>query len=101
MSEIKKLAVLPPDKIVKLEISGGFYIRISQLLSSYAQQHSITDLIKLLEELKSREPQTEVEYNLLTLLTLCSSIERAAMDQKLIEFRDLPPHNTEEKPLES
>ena len=99
MAEKNKVAVFPLDKIVKVEISGGFYVRLSQLLTSYAQQHSVTDLIKLLEELKSREPQTEVEYNLLTLLTLSSSIEKAAMEQNLIELKDLPPHNTEEKPL--
>ena len=47
------------------------------------------------------EPKTEQEYHLLTLLTLVASIERAADEQKLIELRDLPPHNTEGSNLEN
>lgn len=91
-----KIPVFPFDKVAKVEISGGFYVRVSQLLMTYAQQQGVTDLIKFLEEMKTREPKTDFEYHLMTLLTLVSSIETAAKDQKLLELKSLPPHGTEE-----
>lgn len=100
MSDKQKVPVFPLDKIVEVKISGGFYTRLSQLLISYSKQHEMKDLIQFMEEMKTREPKTEFEYHLMTLLTLLSSIEKSAADQKVIELRDLPD-NTEEKPLES
>jgi len=101
MANNTQIPVFPFDKIAKVEISGGFYTRISQLVVSYTQQQDLKDVVSFLEEMKTREPKTEQEYHLLTLLTLVASIERAADEQKLIELRDLPPHNTEGSNLEN
>lgn len=99
MSEIVKVKVFPFDKIVKLDISGGFYTRLNQFLVDYATQGGVKDLAKTLVELKDREPQSNFEYHLVTLISLVMSIEQEAQKQGLVESKEVPlPHNNEEKP---
>ena len=98
MSKKEKIEVLPYDKIVKVGISGGFYNRIAEFAVHYASQMGVKDLIGLLDELKNREPKDKFEYHLVTLLTLTSSVEKAAHEQGLTEIKEVDlPDDTQEK----
>lgn len=100
MADKQQIPVFPFDKITKIEVSGGFYARLSQLLADYSTQTGIKDTIQFLEELKTREPKTTHEYHMLTLITLIATIEKQATADKLIVMADLPDQ-TPAKPLEN
>lgn len=85
-----QIEVFPFDKIVTVEISGGFYARISELLLHHTGGKDMKDLAKVIAELKDREPENDFEYHLITLLTLIGSIEKSAKDQDLLVFKEVP-----------
>ena len=92
MAEKATVEVIPYDAIVNVKISGGFYTRLVQLSLTFANQLGLEDLTTHLEEMKTREPKNDTEYNLLTILTMISTIEREARLQKVLETKevDLP-----------
>lgn len=79
-----KVKSIPFEKIVKVEVSGFFYARLSQLLTNFVADNQI-ELLPALEELKKRDPKSTKEYDLITLVSLCTAIEEAAKKQELIE----------------
>lgn len=78
----KLVELIPTDAIIKVDFSGAFYVRLQQLLITYAQQEK--DYMVRLKELETREPNDAFEYNIITLLTLTRSVERAAEEQKQV-----------------
>ena len=89
MGEKAKVEVIPYDAEVSVKISGGFYMRLVQLNLTFAKELGIADLTQHLEEMKTREPNNDTEYNLLTMLTLISSIEKAARDQEKTQVKEI------------
>ncbi len=93
---------IPEKAIIKIEVSGGFYIRLVQHFLNYVGENDPRKLPEVLEALKKREPNSPYEYHLMTLLVLIKSIEDAATEQNLITKRDLKaPDDTQEKSPES
>ncbi len=84
----KKVGTIPFDSILNVKVSGFYYARILQVATKYAHDNQL-DLLKTFEELKNREPKNIVEYNLVTLLSLCYAIEDAAQEQNIITERRL------------
>lgn len=84
----KKMGTIPFDSILNVKVSGFYYARILQVATSYAQDNQL-DLLKTFEELGKREPKNTVEYNLVTLLSLCFAIEEAAHEQNVVTERRL------------
>lgn len=79
-----KIETIPFDKLVKVEISGFFYGRLSQLLANFVSDNQF-ELLPAMEELKKREPKTLKEYDFITLVSLCTAVEEAAKEQNVIE----------------
>ena len=88
-----KVTGIKKDAVIKVEVGGGFYFRISQMLLSYGSTRwPGAELGKVMEHLKDNEPRDEDEYHLLTLLSLVNAIESAAAEQDQImdEEIDVP-----------
>ncbi len=81
MAEQKDIENIPFDAIITIEVNGGFYARVVQLLLEMANNKDIKDLIQLMNELKTREPKDDFEYHLITVLSLVSTIEKKAKEQ--------------------
>jgi len=73
------------DAIIKIEVSAGFFFRISQLLLEYGAEHFPgAELKDVMEFLKEGNPRTNYEYHLITLLSLVHELETQAKEQDLI-----------------
>ncbi len=73
------------DAIIKIEVSAGFFFRISQLLLEYGAEHFPgAELKDVMEFLKEGNPRTNHEYHLITLLSLVHELETQAKEQDLI-----------------
>jgi len=79
----KLVGTIPFESVIKIEVSGFYYARVLQLLTQFANDHTV-DIIKMTEELKTREPETVHEYNFVTLVSLCAAIEDGAVAQNII-----------------
>lgn len=102
MAEQKQVDTIPFDSVVTIEISGGYYTRIVQLLLEMAGSKDIKDLTALMNELKTREPKDDFEYHLITVLTLVSTIEKKAKEQGVITKEAIEiPSDAEETDPES
>lgn len=84
----KKVGTIPFDAVINVKVSGFYYARVLQLVTAYAEQNQI-DFLKCIEELKTREPATPAEYNLVTLMSLCHAIETGAVEQNLVVEKKL------------
>lgn len=83
MEQTIKLPVIKPESIIKIEVGGGFYQRLQQLLFSFEKQDPERAL-KTIAAFKERDPQDAWEENFLTILTLIYEIEQKAQEQGLI-----------------
>jgi hypothetical protein len=79
----KKIGYIPFDKIIDLKISGFFYGRIVKLFNTMLKGKE-NEFLKSMQELKTREPETDDEFNFLTILILMNEIEQAAKTQEII-----------------
>lgn len=84
----KLVGTIPFESVIKIEVSGFYYARVLQLLTQFATDHAV-DIIKMTEELNTREPETVHEYNFVTLVSLCDAIETAANAQGVIVEKPL------------
>lgn len=88
--EIIKLGSIPVDAVVKIEISGAFYMRLHQTLLNKAAEKSPEEFAKIMKELKLMEPKDVYEHDLGTILSVVLAVENAAKDQNLIKSTDFP-----------
>jgi hypothetical protein len=80
--------VFPFETIVSIELSGAFYVRLTQLMLDYASLRDINQLGTTLEELNHRDPKDNYEYNLLTLVILIKEIEATVRKENKFEKID-------------
>jgi len=85
-TENQHVHVFPLDAIVSIEISGAYYTRVSKLLADMLMQKPQEELVKLMSDLNQRAPETDEEYNILTLIILVNEIEKAVKDQEKFEL---------------
>lgn len=82
-----KIEVIPFDASVNVEIGGGMYARLHQLMWSKASKKTADDFAKLLEHLKQGgKPRDEYEYEIETYLSLLYGIELAAKEQGKLSY---------------
>lgn len=93
----QKIEVIPYDSIIKVEVSGAYYARFHQLFISYISQKSPEEFAKILAELKDREPATEYEHNVVTLLSFIKEIELKAKEQSQTKMEEMALPNQSPK----
>ncbi len=85
-----KVETIPFDVKIKMEMPGGFYARLQQLLLSYSQSKTPVDMQEALKRLGTKEePINEFEYHLFTLTILVHEIEKNAKEQNLFKTEEV------------
>lgn len=84
-----KVKVIPTDAQINITVSGGFYARLSQLITHWGAQKSLEEFTATLERLKTDKSKDEYEYHLVTLLSLGMEIEEAAKAQNKVVEQDI------------
>lgn len=79
----KELDLIQPDALIDLKVSGDFYYRMRAMLMRKINNDP-QRIFQLFNELKTREPKDEEEFDLMTLLTFVIRFEEKAYEQKLI-----------------
>lgn len=87
MEESNKLTAkgIPFDALVKIEVSGSFAGRLQQLLIYMMREKSPGEIHKIVEDLRTKEPEDEYSFALLTIIILIQEIEKQAIEQNLIK----------------
>ncbi len=81
---------IPLESIIKIEVSGHFYLRIQQMLVQMAAEKSKEEFLEILEKLKTdKKADSFYEYNLFTILSLIHEIEKQAETQGKIEDKEI------------
>lgn len=90
MSEEKKYEwpTIPFESIVKIEVSGGMYVRIVQLVQELGQEKGLEEFEKILKHLKNGKERNRFEYHLVTAISLLTEIEKQAAEQNVIVMVD-------------
>jgi hypothetical protein len=81
----KPVHLFPPDAIVNINVSGGFYIRLTKLLGDMVIKLTPEKTLEIIGDLQKRAPENDDEFNLLTLITLINELEKAAREQNKFE----------------
>jgi hypothetical protein len=81
----KPVHVFPPEAIVSINVSGGFYIRLTKLLGDLVIKLTPEKALKIITDLQKRPPENDDEFNLLTMITLVNELEKAAREQNKYE----------------
>lgn len=84
------------DSLIKLEISGTFAGRLQMLLMYILQQKNVSEITKVVNDLKTREPQNDFEFHVLTMIILIQDLEKAAAEQNLIVDQEVDPSSITE-----
>ena len=82
--------IIPYDSIIDIQVGGAFYGRIHELILYIAQQKEPQEFLKIMNELKEREPKEPFEFHMITLLALVREIEEKAKEQNKIQKKDIP-----------
>jgi hypothetical protein len=77
--------VFPPDAVVNINVSGGFYIRLTKLLGDLVIKLTPEKALVMITDLQKRPPENDDEFNLLTVITLVNELEKAAREQNKYE----------------
>lgn len=94
MTKKVQIPFIPNDAIVKVDISGYFYKKLQTVLIGLGNQKSAEDFKAVLEKLKTDESPSDVyEAQVHVITALVISIEKSAMEQKVIEYHE---HEIEE-----
>lgn len=91
MSDVKKAEAIPFDAVITIEVGGGFYGRLHQLLyalASFKTPEEFGKAIALIKEDKANDDP--YAYHLETILNLTSAIEEAAKKQGKLQMVNLP-----------
>lgn len=78
----KKVDTIPLKSVINIKVSGFYYARVLQLVVNYVQQHNL-NVVELVAELSKREPQNNIEYDFITLISLTEEIQREAGNQNI------------------
>lgn len=89
-NQLPTVETIPADAIVNVEISGGMYTRLHQLLLQIASEKSPDQLKDTLIRLKTEEPKTHGEYHLVSILALIFEIEKKAKEQGKTKMVNVP-----------
>lgn len=91
-----KIPTIPEEALVELKISGSFYKATSQVIIGLVQKLTPENYKLVCDKVKNNEPATSVEeLNVMLLISLIYTIEKAAEVQKLtvekeVEVPDAP-----------
>lgn len=84
-----KIEGIPPNAIITIEVGGGLYTRIHQIMWAKAAERPAEKFQESLEHLKSGgKARDTYEYEIETYLSLLYEIEKAAADQKKTVLMD-------------
>lgn len=89
---MSKLTVpyIPDASIVTIQVSGYFYKQLQTVFLAKGAERSKEEFIKVLEKAKTEQPVVDLyEAEVHILASLVMSIEKAAQEQKLLEYRDI------------
>lgn len=76
------------DTIIDIQVSGGFYSRLHQLLQSMAATVSPEEFQKMLLRITEGKAESALEYHIETLIVLIHEIEERAREQNKISKED-------------
>jgi hypothetical protein len=85
MNKKLKFKGIPFDSIIKIEVSGGFTARLQELAVYHLSQKTPEEVNEIIEKIKTKEPENEYEYHLLTLLVLIHEIESESKKQGILK----------------
>lgn len=95
MSETKdKIEIIPANAIITIEVGGGLYARIHQLMLDKAAEKTPEEFTQMLEYLKTGKPRDKYEYTIETYLSILYQMEVSAKAQGKTEFVDASIFNT-------
>jgi len=78
-----KYDTIPSDALIDIQVSGSFYKKIVELITSLGQSVPQKEFEEALEKLKTDKPLASLfEYNIHVLIALIYEIEKKAVDQK-------------------
>jgi len=86
----KKLLSIPKDAIIDIQVSGGFYQNLQQLLYLIAEQKSVEEFTAAMNKVKSGKPTDLYEFQLATILGLIFEIESQAEKQNKLVQGEMP-----------
>ena len=86
----KQVETIPFDAIISLEVGGGMYARLHQLLMTMAATKTPEEFKELTPFLISGKERNGFEYNLVTIISLINGLEVSAKEQGKIKMTDLP-----------
>jgi hypothetical protein len=90
----KTLAYISDETIMTIEVSGQYLGKLKILFYNICSAYTNEKLTELLQKYKDDvKPETPDEYMIDILLPLISSLEKAAVDQKLIKERIYTPED--------
>lgn len=98
MEENKKITYkgIKFDSLIKLEISGTFAARLQLLLMYLMQQKEPSEIMRVVNDLKTREPENDYEYQVLTMIILIQDLEKAAAEQNLVVDHEVDANSINE-----
>ncbi len=83
----KELEIIPYDALINIQIGGGFYARLQQLLTSMVATKNKEELAEMIESMKASDDSKPAStYHFETLLILIRSIEEEAKKQGVIKL---------------
>jgi hypothetical protein len=91
---------IPPDVIIDIQVSGSFYRRLVELLTSLGNAMKPEDFKAVLEKLKTNDPPANLhELNIHINMMLIYEIEQQALKQNKVKDAEVEVPD-EEKPVE-
>jgi hypothetical protein len=86
--KLPPLEIFPIEEIISIKISGGFYVRLSQLLTDHISSRDPKEIAQIFADLATREPKDSFEYHLLTITVLIKEIESVVRAENKFELID-------------
>lgn len=89
MEEQKKVSYIPDDALMDIKVSGTFYRRMQALFIYLAEKKDIKQFLILYAALvKGKEPSSEYEFHLNTILSMIIEMEKVAKENNLVQEKD-------------
>jgi len=82
---------IPFEAKIAIEVGGGLYARLSQLMTHWAAQKSVAEFTAVLAflQLPDSKPRNEYEYHIVTMLSILYEIEIKAKEQNQLVEKDI------------
>jgi len=85
----KSLEIIPDEAIMNIKVSGTYYKRLQALFIYLSGKKDMKEFLLEYESLlKLKEPKTEYQIHLQTVLSIIVEIEREAKENKLTEKKE-------------